>query len=426
MKPATKAKKKKKDKASKAIPIKSNSDNLSIRRSLIPMDLTLKFFLESDEREVIEFILSNMGGVTDGENFIFIDNKSQVLFQAHMDTVRSKKKEVMFPNVVNVGNVILNLNGVLGADDRAGCYLMWRINKYCLDEGISPPSLLFTNYEESGSDGMKEFVKEEKLTQDIQSYVNLIIALDRRGCGHYVKYVDNPDEIDQYMRSFGFCKEWGSFSDSKILSEKTSIPQVNLAVGFHHEHTDSEVLHLDEMDMCFERMKKLIQSPINELYKVKQYVTPVAKWPYASTNHAANQDDWWKEDYEDYHYDERSNLYAPGKKSEQSSSDDPMLCAFCGDTDIVLNICVDDTGCAVDERYLLCDDCVILMREHIRVIGAHYNCPKAKGYEIRDIVEKSAGVKGLSPQTNRSGYQYQCIDSEGSSESDTKVKDFGF
>jgi hypothetical protein len=230
------------------------------------------------EFDLIDFLETNFNGAeTDTLNYVYVPSPSPILLQAHVDTVNLKRKKTKFPDIVSFGNLVTCTNQPLGADDRAGVYAMIRLHKESIDRGIVPPAMLFTNFEESGSDGMKAFVGAYK--KEDFSHMKLMVAMDRRGCGHYVTYKTLHENVQNYMASFGFVKESGSFSDCSIFTENFHLPSVNVAIGYHGEHAIGEMLHLDELEMAINRVMNIIRSPIQERYDYKPYVPPVYSSP---------------------------------------------------------------------------------------------------------------------------------------------------
>ena len=262
----------------------------------------------------------------DTDNFVFYRSKSPILLQAHVDTVRDEKKELKI-----FGNKILYANGVLGADDRAGIYAILQIVDKCKKIGILP-NVLLTNYEETGGKGMNAFCKKVKAKE--LKHINLCIALDRQGVGEYVTYNDLPDEVDNYMQWFGFIENEGTFSDCQIFCKKFKIPSVNVSVGYHHQHTASECLHMDELNLTINRLIDVMASPISTRYKT----TGDPKWELDYGN-AWGSRNWGS----NYKWDSKS-------KKWKDSSIVGDYCEFCGEK-------VSKTYYDYDSQMYICDKC---------------------------------------------------------------------
>ena len=177
-------------------------------------------------------------------------------------------------------NVIRAKNSILGADDRAGVFAILEIIRYCRKQKIPLPSIILTNYEETGCVGVKKFCESNEFVAD---GVRLFIEMDRKGYNDYVCYrFDCPTEVEDYVESFGFISSNGSCSDVGELSSYTKIPHVNLSIGYYAQHTINERLHIDEMYLTIQRVISMIKNPIEDLYPVKE--KPVYNYAYYTNN----------------------------------------------------------------------------------------------------------------------------------------------
>jgi len=288
---------------------------------LLPKLLCLK-----EGKDVIPFVIGVLqkyydNCATDNDNYLlFLNPKSTSLLQAHIDTVKREEKYELF-----VRNEVIFSNGVLGADDRAGVWGIIKLVEMCIERKIEPPSVLFTNYEESGSGGMKEFVKQKV---DFK-HVKMAIAMDRKGCGHYVTYNHLAKEVERYMATFGWRDQNGSFSDISLFTDEYLIPSVNVSIGYHSEHTKSETLNLDELFMAVNRVYKMLKFPIKHLYPSKK------KYVY----------DWTESDtYKNYYGGAWDS-----KLKDYSSARYRSTCDFCGVNGMVNYV--------IPLKERLCDTC---------------------------------------------------------------------
>lgn len=205
--------------------------------------------------------------IEDGDNYIFYHSPQNPLcLVAHMDTVNDRQKAKV--KIEQTGQIIRNKHGILGADDRAGVYAILRLLYRCKKEGLAYPSVLFTNYEESGGIGVKTFLEDLQINPF--EHTRLFIELDRENANHYVYYTwDLPEEIRAYAESFGFVEEMGTYSDIADLSMATGIPAINLSVGYYRQHTEHERLHIDELHLTINRVFDMLQNPPEKLYPVE-------------------------------------------------------------------------------------------------------------------------------------------------------------
>jgi hypothetical protein len=216
----------------------------------------------------LNILLKGLYPVTDYNKkaYLYYANpKSNLLLQAHIDTARIEKGT---PKVIQEDNILRAKNSILGADDRAGCYAIIRAVTQAKEKGLTLPNILFTDDEEIGGRGMEEFLLTHKTKRF--KHIDLAIALDRQGVGEFVTYVNNPVEVNLYIERHGFHKKTGSYSDIRDFSTKTKIPSVNLSVGYYYEHTKSEYLCIDELELTISRLMKIIENPIKERYPCEQ------------------------------------------------------------------------------------------------------------------------------------------------------------
>ena len=190
-----------------------------------------------------------------GKNFIYLegDKNSPFCIISHVDTC-TRKGVALQCN----GTVMKNLKGLLGADDRAGVYAAITI----YNNATIKPHLLFTDLEEVGGVGAKEVAT--LLTKP--DGVKLLVELDRQGCNEYVVYQDQQSEVHDYIRKFGFVEQYGSYSDISDIGPAWECASVNLSIGYYHQHTDKEELHLDEMHLTIQRVLSMTEDPIMEAY----------------------------------------------------------------------------------------------------------------------------------------------------------------
>jgi len=200
----------------------------------------------------------------DFDNWIYVNNNSPICLVAHIDTIDREEKLKLKIN----RNVITANDSVLGADDRAGVYAIMTLLRMCKKNKVPMPSVIFTNYEESGCKGVRKFCDDNKFKKE---GCNFFIELDRRGSVDYVFYSNSlPDEVESYIESFGFCKANGSCSDVEHLTRKYKIPHVNVSVGYYSQHTKFERLHIDELELTISRVFNIIKNPIDKLYEIKE------------------------------------------------------------------------------------------------------------------------------------------------------------
>lgn len=167
--------------------------------------------------------------------FVYIPGtrKDGVLLVAHADTVGEENLAV---DLAEDERVIRNRAGILGADDRAGCAMLWLLRN-------TGHGLLATDGEETGCLGAL-FLKHEFpcLFDEINSRYRFMIQIDRCGGGDFKCYEAGTDEFRAYVRAkTGYTEpDRNRFTDVVYLCR--DICGVNLSCGYHEEHTESEYL----------------------------------------------------------------------------------------------------------------------------------------------------------------------------------------
>lgn len=204
-------------------------------------------------------------------NYVYARGNMPICLVSHTDTVFTETPKMYYDKNENV---IWSKKG-LGADDRAGVAAIHHIiteNK----KGDQRPHILFVNFEESGGDGTREFIKA---VSDCPSGINLIIELDRRGKKDAVFYdCDNP-LILEYLEKFGFSEAYGTFSDIAVLCPAWKVGGVNLSIGYYNEHTALEYFKIDEWQTTVKRVQDILSNPPDKLL---EYIPD--EWAYPSYN----------------------------------------------------------------------------------------------------------------------------------------------
>ena len=243
--------------------------------------------------------------IDDDDNYIFYQsNLNPICLVAHIDTVRKGGRV----ELEQTNNIIRNKKGVLGADDRAGVYGILELLYRCKAEGVPYPSVLFTNYEESGGVGVGCFIDDCQHLNPFKT-TTLFIELDRGNSNQYVYYSWMlPEEIKDYVESFGFVGACGTYSDVADLTDFFCIPAVNLSVGFYKQHTKKERLHIDELNLTINRVFKMLKNPVEQLYPMENdYIFDELQEEYINEGlYIEGWDYFGDEDFESEHQNNRS------------------------------------------------------------------------------------------------------------------------
>lgn len=190
--------------------------------------------------------------VTYTKDYVYAIGDIPITLVAHVDTVFKEKPEDVFYD--RVKNVLWSPQG-LGADDRAGVFAIINIVK----SGLRP-HIIFTTGEEMGGLGAQVLTYREPKPFAEMRY---IIQLDRRGKDDCIFYECDNVKFVEYIKSFGFHEEYGSFSDISELCPTWRIAGVNLSIGYKNEHSLIEILYIDYFLSTVEKVKKMLKDVNN-------------------------------------------------------------------------------------------------------------------------------------------------------------------
>lgn len=177
--------------------------------------------------------------ITRADNYIVAAGEGPICLIAHLDTVLDKPPKVIFHD--KEYNVMWSPAG-LGADDRAGIWIILEL----LKKGYRP-SIVFTLGEEIGGIGAIQLITDYPEINKILPDVKFLIELDRQGHDDAVYYHCDNEVFEEWIQSYGFRKDWGTFTDISIIAPKWKTAAVNLSVGYFNEHTQLEHLMLNDM-----------------------------------------------------------------------------------------------------------------------------------------------------------------------------------
>jgi hypothetical protein len=183
------------------------------------------------------------------ERFLYVRGarSTKVLLVAHADTYWDHEyghdPGPTHGIKIEDGNITaVNEEFGLGADDRAGCAMLWLLK----DLGHS---LLVTNGEEKGQLGSSWLMSDNKdIADEINHDHQFVIQFDRRNGQDFKCYDVGTDEFRAYVAEKSGYREpdLGSSTDIKILCH--DIAGANLSVGYHNEHGNQEYLNIAEWE----------------------------------------------------------------------------------------------------------------------------------------------------------------------------------
>lgn len=180
---------------------------------------------------------------TGQERFLYIrgSRPNKVCLVAHGDTVWDSAHG---NDALSNGHVVFE-NGKffstsdeygLGADDRAGCAILWILREL-------GHSLLITDGEESQRQGSTWLMHHNKdIAEEINGEHQFLVQFDRRHGRDFKCYDVGTDEFRSYVEKVtGYSEpDKHSFTDIVTLCER--IAGVNLSIGYYNEHHENETL----------------------------------------------------------------------------------------------------------------------------------------------------------------------------------------
>lgn len=158
---------------------------------------------------------------------------SPVLLVAHADVFGDDES---LPELHEDNEIIRSPGHILGADDRAGCAIIWTLRH--LGHGI-----LITGSEELGCLGAENIVMNyPELCAELQECHQFMVQFDREGRNDYKCYNVGTDAFRQYVGQMtGFHEpDRSSRTDVAVLAQK--LCGVNLSCGYQYEHTGMEYI----------------------------------------------------------------------------------------------------------------------------------------------------------------------------------------
>lgn len=212
---------------------------------------------ENLKKAMTNFLKKRYKNVTATKDYVFAEGNIPVTLVAHLDTVFfTLPKEIFYDTQKNV---IWSPQG-LGADDRAGVFAIVKI----IQSGLRP-HIIFTTDEEKGGLGAAKLVKDYPTPFAEMKY---IIELDRQGSIDCVFYdCFNEDFID-YIESFGFKEDFGTFSDISEICPSWGIAGVNLSIGYKNEHSLGEYLSISALYATIGKVIKIL----NDIHNIDTFI----------------------------------------------------------------------------------------------------------------------------------------------------------
>lgn len=188
----------------------------------------------------------------------FVAWGGEIALVAHLDTVFPELPGQLFYDKDK--DTILAAGTGAGFDDRAGVYAIVEILKRVSNLGIPLPTVILTLGEEDYGIGAQEAGKEY---QNAEFNLKYMIELDRAGKDDCVFYQCTNQKFKNYVASFDFKEQPGSYTDITFLMEDLQICGVNLSVGYYNEHTNYECLRPTYLEFTICKVVNMLQDVKN-------------------------------------------------------------------------------------------------------------------------------------------------------------------
>ena len=228
------------------------------------------------KKVLASFLKKHYPKVIHTKEYIFAEGDIPIALVAHMDTVfKAPPEEIFFDPVKNV----MWSPDALGADDRAGIFAIVQI----IRSGLKP-HVIFTTDEEIGGLGASKLAELDCPFSDLK----YVIELDRKGSNDCVFYDCENPKFTEYVESFGFEYNFGTYTDICEFCPTWKIAGVNLSIGYRDEHSVSEVLFVGRMYSTIEKVKKMLADAVN-LTEPFEYIPSPTRYNYA---YGMNWYDW--------------------------------------------------------------------------------------------------------------------------------------
>lgn len=215
-----------------------------------------------------------------GKGWAFRPGDSNLpLLLAHVDTVRrGSPPDPLFRDSI----ITARDGGILGADNRAGVSLLFHVHANCLTRF----PMLLTDGEESGGWGMDSFLKSPHAKDNRWSF---LWSFDFRGSLSFTSYTEqDKDFLRWFAEKTGAAETSGTWSDVKLLAEKTGLAHVNFSCGYSGAHFPGESLSIPAWESSLRTVVK------NDWNTEKRWFAPKIKERPLFRGRTESTTDWYK------------------------------------------------------------------------------------------------------------------------------------
>lgn len=273
-----------------------HKDKINFDQALLEETLSIQSKSNKDE-EMLRYIKQRVEEFgcnysTDTYGNIYVTKGVTELYScivAHTDTVHDiredfsvfQNEEVLFAFSDDTESQV-----GIGGDDKVGIFIALNL----LRDSINLKAVFFRN-EEIGCLGSKE------ADMSFFSNCNVVLQADRRGNSDFINVAAGTtlcskeflDTISQSLIDYGYKIANGSITDVMTLKRNgLAICCANVSCGYHHPHSDSEIVRIDEVEDCLLLFSDIIDKCAGKKYvhlavkPMTSSITPMWDYPAPS------------------------------------------------------------------------------------------------------------------------------------------------
>jgi hypothetical protein len=193
--------------------------------------------------------------------FLYAEGDAPYMLVAHLDTVHKDLPSIICYS--NDGNYMMSPQGI-GGDDRCGVYIILEL----LKKLPYRPYVVFTMDEEVGGLGAMAF--SNYIDQHDMPELKYIVEYDRKGNEDCVFYDCDNKEFVEFVESFGFKEDYGTFTVICDIAPTMGVAAVNLSSGYFSPHTEHEYVSLKDVRNIIDKSYKMLCAECDGFKYVKK------------------------------------------------------------------------------------------------------------------------------------------------------------
>lgn len=266
---------------------------------------------------------------TGEQQFVYIPGTrdDKVLLVAHADTVwRDEPIRVVYSGGYYFS--VSDKRGI-GADDRAGCCMLWHLRKM-------GHSLLIPNAEEGGCKGSRFLMSMPEWKKIVNEH-RFAIEMDRMNDSDMAFYSVGSDKFKNWCEEQfkGYKRTHGSWTDICVLCDPMC--GMNISVGYYGQHSAGEYLNESEWEKTLQAMSDVLSK--KDLPRFEQDPKPAYTSPSYSgyCGYSGSYTDYKRKkepvrefsSMEEYRSHRYAPNFTPSPITYSAKQDDIIVCLHC-------------------------------------------------------------------------------------------------